>query len=186
MKTLYILIGLKGSGKTYIGELVEDKFKITFIRVEKIFKNIKQDRHFADKNYIKEGFALLEKEIRARFKEADALIMESTGLTDEFKQMLENLRKDFAVKLIKIEADPKLCLKRVSERDSKDHISVSDDGVEKINELAMKVKFEYELIIDNNNMTGDEIIKVMKDTFKGARGFLKGFNSNIKREKDRI
>ncbi len=167
MKTLYILIGLKGSGKTYFGKLIENHFNIYFVRVENIFKNIKRDRHYSDKNYIEEGFALLEKEIRTRFEKADALIMESTGLTDEFKQMLENLRKDFTVKLIKIEADPKLCLKRVSERNSKDHINVSDTDVEKINELVMKVKFEYDLVIDNNLKTEEEMIKEFKQLFIG-------------------
>lgn len=166
MKTLYILIGLKGSGKTYIGKLIEDKFSIPFVRVENIFKNIKRDRHYSDENYIKEGFTLLEKEIRMRFETADALIMESTGLTDEFMQMLESLKKDFSVKLIRIEAEPELCLKRVRERDSKDHINVSNADVEKINELAMKIRFEYDLVIDNNIKTEKEILN---DLFKNLK-----------------
>ena len=167
MKNLYILIGLKGSGKTYIGKLIENEFNIPFVRVENIFKNIKRDRHFSDENYIKEGFTQLEKEIRTRFQEADALIMKSTGLTDEFKQMLESLRKDFTVKLIKIATDPELCLKRVRERDCKEHINVSDSDAEKINELAMRVEFEYDLIIDNNSKTEEEIIKELRHLFIG-------------------
>jgi shikimate kinase len=159
VKTLYILIGLKGSGKTFIGKLIEDKFNIPFLRVENIFKNIKRERHFSDESYIKEGFTLLEKEIRIRFEKANALTMESTGLTDEFKQMLENLKKDFTVKLIKIYAGSKLCLKRVRERDGKEHINVSDNDVEKINKLANNVKFDYDLVIDNNSKTKEEIIK---------------------------
>ena len=126
MKTLYILIGLKGSGKTFIGKLIENNFGILFLRVENIFKNIKYGRHYSDESYINEGFTLLEKEIRNRFKETDMLTIESTGLTDEFKQMLESLRKDFSVKLIKIEAEPALCFKRVTNRDNKDHINNND------------------------------------------------------------
>jgi shikimate kinase len=169
LKTLYILIGLKGSGKTFIGKLIEDKFGITFLRVENIFKNIKRDRGYSDKNYIKEGFALLEQEIRHRFVINDSLIIESTGLTDEFKQMFESLRKDLSVKLIKIDASPALCLKRVGERDSKEHINVSDSDVEKINELAMKVKFDYDLVIDNNTKDKEEIIKGLESLSIGAR-----------------
>jgi shikimate kinase len=157
MKTLFILIGLKGSGKTFIGKLIEDKFNIPFLRVENIFKNIKRDRHFADVNYIKEGFELLEIEIRSRFEKDEALTMESTGLTDEFMKMLGNLRKDFSVKLIKINADPKLCFKRVKERNSRDHINVSDSDAEHINKLAMEVKFEYNLVIDNNLETEPDL-----------------------------
>lgn len=159
MKTLYILIGLKGSGKTFIGKLIEDKFGIRFLRVENIFKNIKRDRHYSDESYIKEGFTLLEKEIRNRFKETDNLTIESTGLTDGFNQMLESLRKDFSVKLIKIDAAPALCIERVTKRDSKNRINLSDKDVEKINELAIKVKLDYDLTIDNNRETEQNILK---------------------------
>jgi shikimate kinase len=162
LKTLYILIGLKGSGKTFIGKMVEDNLSIPFLRVENIFKNIKRDRHYSDENYIREGFTLLEREIRNQFEETDRLTIESTGLTDEFKQMLESLRKDFSVKLIKIDTEPALCLQRVKERDNKEHINVSDSDVEKINELAIKVKFNYDLVIDNNSKSGEEIIKGLK------------------------
>lgn len=166
MKTLYILIGLKGSGKTFIGKLIEDKFAIPFLRVENIFKNIKRDRHYSDEGYIKEGFARLEKEIRNRFEDADSLTIESTGLTDEFRNMLESLRKDFSVKLIKIEAESELCLKRVKERDNKEHINVSYSDVEKINKLAIKVNFNYDLVMDNNSKTNEEIIKDLLKVIK--------------------
>lgn len=166
MKTLYILIGLKGSGKTFIGKLIEDKFGILFLRVENIFKSIKRDRHYSDISYIKEGFTLLEKEIRNRFKKTDMLTIESTGLTDEFKQMLENLRKGFSVKLIKIDTDPALCVKRVKKRNNKEHINVSYSDVEKINKLAIKVNFNYDLVMDNNSKTNEEIIKDLLKVIK--------------------
>lgn len=165
MKTLYILIGLKGSGKTFIGKLVEDKFGILFLRVENIFKSIKRERHYSDESYIKEGFTLLEKEIRNQFEGVDSLTIESTGLTDGFSQMLESLSKDFSVKLIKIEADPELCIRRVTGRNNKNHINISDGDVEKINELAMRVKFNYDLVIDNNGKDEREIIKGLEDLF---------------------
>ncbi len=157
MKTLYILIGLKGSGKTYIGKLIENKFNIPFLRVENIFAQIKGNRSYLDESYIKEGFTEVEKEIRNRFASINGLTIESTGLTGEFKEMLERLKKDFSVKLIKIQCDPKLCLKRVTERDGTDHINVSDSDVEKINELAMKVEFEYNEVIENNYTDNKEI-----------------------------
>lgn len=158
-------MGLKGSGKTYIGKLIENNFSIPFVHVENIFKNIKADRHYSDENYIKEGFTLLEKEIRRRFETDDALIMESTGLTDEFMKMLESLKKDFSVKLIRIHAEPELCLKRVRERDNKDHINVSDSDVEKINEQAKKVNFDYDLVIDNNSDTKNDALKEFQKVF---------------------
>jgi shikimate kinase len=166
MKTLYILIGLKGSGKTFIGKLIEDKFKVPFLRVENIFRDIKRDRHFSDESYIKEGFTLLEQEIRKQFDKTDKMSIESTGLTDEFKKMLESLRKDYSVKLIKIETEPALCVMRVTGRDNKDHINISDGDVEKINNLALKVKFNFDLIINNNMASEQNILKEFRKIIK--------------------
>ncbi len=39
-QVLYILIGLKGSGKTYIGNLVDWHSRIKFLRVEPIWLNL--------------------------------------------------------------------------------------------------------------------------------------------------
>ena len=36
VKTVYILVGPKGSGKTFIGNALEDRLGILFIRVEKL------------------------------------------------------------------------------------------------------------------------------------------------------
>jgi shikimate kinase len=159
IETLYILIGLKGSGKTYIGKLIESRFNIPFLRVEDIFSRVKRNRNYNDADYIKEGFAEVEREIRNRFVIMDRLTIESTGLTGEFKEMLEELKKNFTVKLIKIQCDPELCLKRVRERDSKDHINVSDSDVREINEMAAKASFKYDLTIDNNSKTDEGVIK---------------------------
>lgn len=158
MKTLYVLIGLKGSGKTFISKLLESRLNIPFLRVENIFLGIKKDRHYLDKDYIKEGFNLLEDEIRKQLEIYSPLTIESTGTADEFKGMINNLRKNINVKLIKIEANPDLCIERVMNRDSRDHVNVSDKDVSMINELAMKQEFEYDLVIDNDCALEENIL----------------------------
>lgn len=37
MKTVYLLIGPKGSGKSYIGNLIENELGIKFLNVEEFF-----------------------------------------------------------------------------------------------------------------------------------------------------
>ena len=41
MSTIYLLIGAKGSGKSFIGNLMEREFNIKFLRVEDWVKNVK-------------------------------------------------------------------------------------------------------------------------------------------------
>ena len=161
-KTLFILIGLKGSGKTFIGKIIEENLHIPFLRVENIFLKIKKDRHYLDKDYIKEGFELLETEIRNQLKENPKLIIETTGTADEFWDMINNLKKDFKVKFIKVQTNPELCIQRFLNRDNKDHINVSDKDVRMINELADKVDCDYDIIIENDNADAEEILKKIK------------------------
>ena len=159
MKTVYILTGLKGSGKTYIGNLLSERLSIPFLRVENIFLKTKTNDPLKDQNYISSGFTNVEKEIRSLLTGIDQLTIESTGITTQFDTMVSNLKKDFIVKLIKISAFPDLCFKRVKDRDQSDHISVSDDQVLEINKLAAKVSLDYDLIIHNNIQTDEDIIE---------------------------
>ncbi len=144
---------------------MENNLHIPFLRVENIFLKIKRDRHYLDKDYIKEGFALLETEIRNQLNEKPQLIIEATGTADEFWEMINNLKKDTGIKFIKVQANHELCIKRVLNRDRKDHINVSDKDVRMINELAEKTVCEYDVIIENDNADAEEILKKIKVLF---------------------
>ena len=65
---IILLIGQKGSGKSFVGSLLETEFKIKFIRVENWAKEIKQNRSIDDKTYLDEVFKAIETGI---MKEAD-------------------------------------------------------------------------------------------------------------------
>ena len=161
MKKVIILIGLKGSGKTYIGQLLQDKLNVPFLRVEDICLKIQSGRQITDTNYISEVFVQIEAEIRKLLSSIDNLTIESTGSVIQFDQMVSNLKKDFNVKLIKVDTDPALCFQRVKTRDKKNHIAVSDDQVIEINNNSFKKKFDFDLIIENNNKTDKELLDAL-------------------------
>ncbi|MBT31966.1 MAG: hypothetical protein CMO01_20090 [Thalassobius sp.] len=159
-KTIYLLLGQKGSGKTFIGYLFEKHFQIKFIRVEDWAKQIKKDRQIDNESYLAEVFSAIEKGIRTTLTECDQLVFESTGLTIYFDQMLSNLKRDYKVVTIQILADPNLCLNRVKTRNQSIHINVSDDQVNAINTQVLQKQFETDFIIDNNQQT-EGAIKTM-------------------------
>jgi dephospho-CoA kinase len=156
MKQVLILIGLKGSGKTYIGTLLQEGLDIKFLRVEDIWLSLKSERF--TKDYIKEGFSAVEKEIDKFLTKADCITIESTGITDYFIVFLDRLKTKYTVKLIKIQTSPELCLRRVKSRDSSDHVPVSYEIVNQINQDALKVNFKFDIIIDNEKSSDDEIL----------------------------
>jgi shikimate kinase len=159
MKKINILVGLKGSGKTYIGKLLQDKLNIPFLRVEDICLRINAGREINNKAYISEAFEQIEAEIRKKLASSNQITIESTASASQFDNMVLSLRKDFIVKLVKIDTDPNLCLQRVKTRDLKNHIPVSDEQIIEINKVSAMRTFDFDLIIENNNKTDKELIE---------------------------
>ncbi len=163
-KTIFLLIGPKGGGKSFIGSLIEERFGIEFIRVESWAQNIQKGRAIDNASYIRDVFETIESGIRSQLGNTDQVVFESTGLTDYFDQMIENLQLEFKIVTILVEADKELCLTRVKERDQSIHVNVSDAQVNHINKLVneKRSKLKYDHIIANNNSGVDHLIKVLR------------------------
>lgn len=156
-KYIFLLIGQKGSGKSFIGTLFEKEFGIKFIRVEDWAKKIKKDRDVDNEAYLKQVFEEIEKGIRDNLTDKDKIVFESTGLTEYFDKMLENLRRDFQVITIGVIADNTICLERVKSRDQEIHINISDDQILRINEKVRERNFETDFSLINENKSEKEL-----------------------------
>ena len=156
MKQVIILIGLKGSGKTYIGNLIQEKLGIRFFCVEDVWRTLKSEG--LSDEYIRNGFSLVEKEIDNLLLGSDRVTIESTGTTEYFNSFLKRLKSKYDLKLIKIETTFNTCLRRVKSRDASIHIPVSDDFIEQINLEASKVDLKFDSVIENEKSTDNEIL----------------------------
>lgn len=154
MNKLYILIGPKGSGKTFIGSRIEQLTGIKFLRVEPLWLNLAEGE---------DGWNRVEREIDALFLQHDQIIIESLGAGDGFNRLYASLKVKYQLKLIKVETDLDECLRRVRSRDKENHIPVSDDKVREYNRIAARVQHSWDKIIDNNGpATDEEILKVFE------------------------
>jgi len=149
MKTVYILIGPKGSGKSYIGRILEREIGIRFLLVEPFFMKVKGDRDDIDERYFSDAWALVEHEIRQHMKIKDTIMIESLGTFGSFKDFLHRLQHDFEVKLVQIRAPPELCLSRIEKRSKEDHLAMTKKLVKHLNSLAVAEKYDFDIIIDN-------------------------------------
>jgi shikimate kinase len=148
-KTLYMLIGPKGSGKTHIGTLVNAHTDITFLRVESIWLGVPPGE---------DGWKQVEDAIDAEFQTRDQVMVESLGAGDDFKRYYASLKGKYTVRMIRVRADLDTCLARVRKRGSADHIPVPDDKVMEYNRIAAAVSYNWDLEIDNNAPAPDEEI----------------------------
>jgi shikimate kinase len=161
-KIIYLLIGQKGSGKSFIGSLIEKEFGIKFVRVEDWVKLVKKCRSVEDETYLKQAFEVIENGIRECLKDIDKLVFESTGLTTYFDQMLQSLERDYNVTTIGIKANSEICLERVRKRDQTIHINISDGQVSMINKKVILKDLQTDYQINNEMKTERDIIKELK------------------------
>ncbi len=81
-KTLFMLIGPKGSGKTHIGTLVGQRTDIVFLRVEPIWLALKPDEN---------GWEKVEATLDATFEKCDKVMIESLGAGKAFRKFYASL-----------------------------------------------------------------------------------------------
>ena len=148
-KQLYMLIGPKGSGKTYIGTLVARRTDILFISVEPIWLSLAPGE---------DGWSSVEQVIDATFQTHNKVMIESLGAGDGFRTFHAALSQKYPITMIRVVADLQTCLKRVQTRSRADHIAVSDDKVMEYNTVAAQVSYNWALEINNDPPASDEAI----------------------------
>lgn len=168
-KKIYLLIGQKGSGKTFIGSLMEKEFGIKFLRVEDWVKHIKGTCTVDDKSYVKEVFTIIENGIRESLEYQNEIVFESTGLSKYFDHMLQRLKNDFNVITILIQCNSELCLARIKTRDLASHVNVSDEEINFINEEVRKKKMKTDYEIDNDSKNAEQIKKEVEKIIEDPR-----------------
>ena len=145
-KVLFMLIGPKGSGKTYIGMLVDRHTDIAFLRVELVWLAVQPGE---------DGWKKVEAAIDTMFQVHSKVMVESLGAGDGFRGLYSSLAEKYPIKMIRVYADQATCLTRVKNRNSADHIAVSDDQVIEYNKIAARVAFPWDLEINNNDPATD-------------------------------
>ncbi|CAG1016642.1 hypothetical protein ANAEL_05735 [Anaerolineales bacterium] len=152
-KILYMLIGPKGSGKTHIGTLVNKSTDIKFLRVEPVWLTVKPGE---------DSWKKVEDAVDAEFQTHNKVMVESLGAGEDFKRYYASLKEKYTIKMIRVYADSNVCLERVRNRNSVDHIPVSDDKVVEYNRIAAAVSYNWNAEINNNKFASDEeILKVI-------------------------
>jgi shikimate kinase len=167
-KNIFLLIGPKGSGKSFIGMIFDRHFHIHFVRVEDAVKKIRKDRAIDNEAYIREAFETIESAVRRSLESFNPVVFESTGLSNHFDGMLQNLRTDFHVITIKVNAEKEHCLERLRTRDTSIHINVSDEEVNEINSAVIAKNFKADFEIENSDKTKEELMEEIGKIIQSA------------------
>ncbi len=158
-KTLFILVGPKGSGKTHIGTLVNEYTDIVFLRVEPIWLHLKPN---------KDGWEKVEAAIEAMFQKHSKVMIESLGIGEGFVKFYASLVRKYSVKMIRVYANLETCFTRVKTRNNVEHIAVSDDKVTELNKIAATVTYHWNLEINNDALVSDRDVINAIQSVNGA------------------
>ncbi|KAF3886669.1 MULTISPECIES: AAA family ATPase [Nostocales] len=157
--TLLLLVGMKGSGKTFIGGVLEKYLDVKFLRIESIFVELLQlEPKLEGIALEKRGFQIVLETLDELAKHHRILCIESTGTAHTFPDLLAALRQGFHVSFIHIQAPLDTCIQRVMARDASAHIPVSDERLREINERALLVNLPWDLEIDNSELHNETFI----------------------------
>lgn len=142
-KTIILLIGPKGSGKTHIGTLCESLAGVRFLRVEPIWLAHKGAPYSV-------VVAAIASRVKQMSETAEVIVLESLGLGEPFTLLLAAMRDAFVVKFVKVKAPLEVCATRVRTRDQSLHIPVSDENLQAYNSMAARVELDWDLTLANH------------------------------------
>lgn len=160
-KQIILLVGPKGSGKTHIGTVLQNRLGITFVRIEDIWLQLQEERDdFLSPAYVAEGFKRTLAHIESVLARENTICLETTAANDAIRDFITRLEGLAVVKKIRIRASPETCLQRVKTRDRSVHVDVSDDMVDAINAAAQTVEMDWAQELDNDPFMGEgDIVK---------------------------
>lgn len=157
-KTVYLLVGAKGSGKTYIGDLLERSLGIEFIRVEQRAIEHLDSLPLDTRQLINDGFELELKWIEDALLTSDEVVSEATGSSKYLPWFLDQISEKYDLKLIRVVCPLEVCFDRVKRRSNIHHHDVSDEKLREINAASHNAKLDWTLEIDNTDPASDNQI----------------------------
>ena len=180
---ILVLVGPKGSGKTFIGRSIEEehqkqqqKKRATFLEIEMIAKEFLANIGGTAASWKEEAFrASFFEQVQIRIEELaktalkeddDVIIFETTGAAPETKKFLDNLNERFggrgsSMHLIRIRSSPSTCAKRIQTRDSSRQVDVPLEMIQQMHTITdtLDWNWDLELINDDENDGGHGLSK---------------------------
>lgn len=144
-----MLVGPKGAGKSTIGQILAADLGIHFARVEPIFLDVRARLGAAHPLVETAGFQAVLGALRTALGVHDIVCFETSGASAHVPWLLDALRQEASVRLIRVLAVPDQCLARIRSRDASIHIPVPKEQIERINAIADAVVLPWAAEIDN-------------------------------------
>lgn len=157
---LILLIGPKGSGKSYVGRLLEARLGVHFFHVEPHWMRyhaacaeVGQPVHLA------EGIARIHPLIADALAAHEQVCVETTGTSPEILNDLLAVGEPFGRLLVKVDAPLALCLERVAARDTAHQIPMRSDMIGTVHALSAALDLPFDIVLENTGGSDDDLVR---------------------------
>jgi limonene-1,2-epoxide hydrolase len=160
---LVILVGPKGSGKSYIGRILGAHLGVHFFHVEPLWLSYHRECSAAGRQpIIAEGIARVYPVLARALAEHPHVCVETTGASSEILDALLALRPRSEIVIARVTAPLELCLQRISTRDQTDQIPLETESIRKVYALSESLLLESDITLNNTQLTEQEIVETFK------------------------
>ena len=154
-----LLVGPKGSGKSHIGHVLEQKLGVLFFHVERLWMDYYAECQAAGSQpNISDGIARVHPKIVDALNANKHVCVETTGASAEILNDLLLLEPPDKMRVVKISAPLDLCLRRIAERDPTHQIPMDIESIRKVYELSVAVPIHPALVLENRSLSAQEIV----------------------------
>lgn len=167
---LVVLVGPKGSGKTTIGRILEERLGAHFLDVEAIAKRVLAAAgNTIDEAYARRAFAEIVSAIDREARADRILVIETTAASEATAAFLGELRRRYDVGLARIHARRETCEARIAAREQERQIQVSRELMRAMHERSIALELPCDLEVDNDPAkSADEIIRAFTPLLRGV------------------
>lgn len=161
---LILLIGPKGSGKSYIGRVLEKHLSVHFFLVEPHWMDYYAECNAAGlQPSIAGGIARVHPLIQQAMQTHQHVCVETTGASKEILDDLLSLTRSEDTLIVRIFVPLRVCLERIAQRDQTDQIQMDIKPIREVYALSQALKIDAGLTIKNINLNEEEIIVLFED-----------------------
>jgi shikimate kinase len=154
-----LLVGPKGSGKSHIGRILEERLGVHFCHVEPLWMDYyARCRAAGQQPTIPEGMAAVHPHITRALKEHAHVCVETTGASPEILNDLLRLALPAATLAVRVRAPLALCLERIAARDQTHQVPMDTDSIRRMYALSEGAAIQPQLVIDNQTLSAEEIV----------------------------
>ena len=168
---LIVLVGPKGSGKSHIGRALERRLGVSFFHVEPLWMEY-HARCKAEGRapVISEGIGVVHPAVSDAVQRHGKVCIETTGASTEILEGLTALAPPEARCIVRVRVPLELCLERIARRDPTHQIPMDEVSIRKVYDLSLQAGVDPDLVLDNIDLSEDEIVTAFRPLIEGAPG----------------